>query len=302
MSVKPTDLFTTRRPETLPGKILQFPLVRVLAAILFIAPAIALHNLLMIFVIEKFPTPWYEAASSLMFPVDLTLILLLYRLYTRVVEGRPAHELSLRGAIPEFARGFSISAALVAVTVLVMLAAGSFRVEGISSPWVLLHALCLFSAGAFIQVMIFRLILFRLTEELLGTWIAFVLIGGLFGLAHAANENFSMAGFAGLIFSDVLLFAVFALTRRLWLVWGVHAGWNLCQDGIFGMPNSGLTQFPSWLQSSTSGPEWLTGGAFGIEASLLTNTLTFIVGICIVVLAVRRGQTIAPSWRRRKVS
>jgi len=302
MTTTPTDLFTTRRPETLPGKILQFPLVRIIVAILFLAPAIALHNLLMIFVIEKFPTPWFEIGSSLMFPVDLTLICLLYRLYLRLVEGRPAHELSLKGAVPEFGRGLAITASLVGLTMVVLVATGSYQVDGQNSPWLLLDALFLFSAGAFIQVMIFRVIFYRLTEELLGTWLAFIITGGLFGLAHAGNDNFSMAGLAGLVFSDLMLFAAFALTRRLWMVWGVHAGWNICQDGILGMPNSGLTQFPSWLQSSTSGPEWLTGGSFGIEASLLTGVLSVIIGIWMVVLVVRRGQVVSPAWRRRKVS
>ncbi len=182
MTISPTDLFTTRRPETLPGKILQFPLVRIVVAFLFLAPAITLHNLMMIFVIEKLSSPWYEVCSSLMFPVDLTLMFLLYRLYTRLVEQRQAHEISLRGAAPEFVRGFAITAALVGITVVVLLATGGYQVEGMNSPWLLLHALFLFSAGAFIQVMIFRIIFYRLSEELLGTWLALVLTGGLFGL------------------------------------------------------------------------------------------------------------------------
>ncbi len=302
MTTSPADLFTTRRPETLPGKIVQFPLVRILVAILFISPAIILHNLLMIFVIEKIEPPWFEVVADLMFPVDLVLMFLLYRLYTRVVEGRPAHELSFKGAAPEFARGLAAAAALVCGTVLVMFAAGAFRVTGMNSPWVLLHALVLFASGAFIQVLIFRLIFYRLSEEFLGTWTAFVLTALLFSLAHLANDNITPAAFAGLVVGDVVLFAAFALTRRLWLVWGFHAGWNICQDGVLGLPNSGITKLPSWLVSETSGPSWLTGGGFGIEASLVAGLLTVAVGLWLVRLVVSKGQTVSPAWRRRTVS
>lgn len=302
MSITPTDLFTTRRPDSPGGKIIQFPLVRIVVALLFLSPAIALHNLLMIFVFEKLEPPWFEICSDMMFPVDLVLMFLLYRLYTRLVEGRPTHEFSFSGAAPEFARGLTVAAALVFGTVLVLFAAGAFHVQGMNSPWRLLQALVLFSSGAFIQVLIFRLILFRLSEELLGTWLAFGLTAVLFGLAHMVNENITPAAFAGLVVGDVVLFAAFALTRRLWLVWGFHAGWNFCQDGVLGLPNSGLTTLPSWLVSSTSGPAWFTGGTFGIEASLLAGLLTLPVGLWLIRLVVKRKQTVQPAWRRRRVS
>jgi uncharacterized protein len=76
--------------------------------------------------------------------------------------------------------------------------------------------------------------------------------------------------------SDYLFGAAFVLTRRIWFVWGMHAAWNFIQDGIFGMPNSGIDQFPSWINPSVNGPVWLTGGAYGIEASALSLVLSII--------------------------
>ena len=100
--------------------------------------------------------------------------------------------------------------------------------------------------------------------------------------------------------SDILLIASFWLTRRIWFVWGIHFGWNFFQDGIFGMPNSGETQFPSWLTSTVDGPHWLTGGEFGIEASVVSVAVNVIVGAAILLLAVRLEQIVRPSWSRSR--
>ena len=48
--------------------------------------------------------------------------------------------------------------------------------------------------------------------------------------------------------------------------WAVHFSWNYMQTGVFGMNNSGLAQ-GGFITPLLSGPDWLTGGAFGLEGS-----------------------------------
>ena len=55
MSVTSTDLFSRAVPTGRGGRFLDHPLVRIVVALLFLAPGFLLHNLLMIFVIEKLP-------------------------------------------------------------------------------------------------------------------------------------------------------------------------------------------------------------------------------------------------------
>ena len=88
------------------------------------------------------------------------------------------------------------------------------------------------------------------------------------------------------------------LTRRLWMAIGIHAAWNFTQSGIFGVPTSGFPM-KGVLVSELSGPEWLSGGAFGAEASVVTLTICTVAGVALLALAHRRGQFIAPFWRRR---
>ena len=300
MKVASTDLFNAAQVATRWGRWLDFPLLRIPAALLFLAPGVAGHNLLMIFVVEKLAQPWFAICRDCLFVVESIVFILLYRWYVRRIEKRRPLEVSFDGAAGEFGTGALMSLGIVGIAVLALVAAGSYRIESLNNPWTIIHAFAVFTSGALIQVLIFRLILFRLCEELLGTWISVAVIAPIFACAHMANPNASAISFAALAGSDVLLFAGFVLTRRLWLVWGIHAGWNFFQDGLFGMPNSGVTELPSWIVPEIGGPAWLSGGTFGIEASVGGIVLPLMAGIMLFVVAARRNQIVLPRWIRNR--
>jgi hypothetical protein len=46
------------------------------------------------------------------------------------------------------------------------------------------------------------------------------------------------------------------------------------------------------------GPDWLTGGAFGIEGSAIDLVLIVLASAAMVMLARRRGLMVQPAWRR----
>ncbi len=292
------DLLTRARPSGPWGRLAQFPLVRILIVVLFLVPEALFHNLTIVHIVEKMPHPWFTVLLDVVSILDVALVVFLYSRYTRWIEKRPAVEFGLRGAGREFGAGALISVLLVGMAWGAIVIGGSYRVLGVAHPWILLHAAIRFGTGAFLQVMIFRVILFRLTDELIGTYAALALAAMIFGLAHAINGNLTASGLAGLIVGDVLLVAAFALTRRVWFVWGMHAAWNFCQDGVLGMPNSGVTELPSWLEVEVEGPWWLTGGEFGIEASVTATALSILVGVGILQRARARGQVLRPVWKR----
>jgi hypothetical protein len=47
------------------------------------------------------------------------------------------------------------------------------------------------------------------------------------------------------------------------------------------------------------GPELITGGSFGLEASVVTLVLLTTTGIVLLVMAIRRGEVKSPLWMRR---
>src|SRR5579864_2280455 len=106
-------------------------------------------------------------------------------------------------------------------------------------------------------------------------WIAVTLMAAIFGFAHATNRNATPLS----VFSNALGGAVYAIaflgSKRLWLGYGVHFAWNFVQGPVLGFPVSGGVMPGSILSQTVSGPEWLTGGAYGPEGGLIAIGFRF---------------------------
>jgi hypothetical protein len=96
---------------------------------------------------------------------------------------------------------------------------------------------------------------------------AIVLVGAAFGAVHLVHAEATGLSAVAIAVQDIILSGAFVLTRRVWLGWGIHWGWNFVQDGVLGMPNSSVDDLPSLINPEVIGPTWLTGGSFGIELS-----------------------------------
>jgi uncharacterized protein len=151
-------------------------------------------------------------------------------------------------------------------------------------------------AGAFEEIL-FQGVLFQPLETAIGTGWALALSGTFFGALHLGNTNTTVigaiaVGLAGVALAGVALAAVFAWTRDLWLLTGLHVMWNFMQGSIFGVAVSG-NAFSGLIQPRIQGPEVFTGGAFGFEAGAIT------VALCLVstVWLVQRTRG-AERWQR----
>jgi len=82
------------------------------------------------------------------------------------------------------------------------------------------------------------------------------------------------------------------VTRSLPICMGLHAAWNFAQGTIYGVPVSGV-KADGWLVSTRSGPDWLSGGAFGVEASVIGLILCLLCTLGLLVV-MRRRSSIVP--------
>jgi hypothetical protein len=69
-------------------------------------------------------------------------------------------------------------------------------------------------------------------------------------------------------------------TRTLWFPFGIHFGWNFALGFVFGLPVSGMSDFSVLVHGSIRGPQWLTGGAYGLENS---GAAAFLLGLSLLV-------------------
>ena len=97
-----------------------------------------------------------------------------------------------------------------------------------------------------------------------------VLTSLAFAFAHLGNPNVLPIGTATNTLLAGIWFAVaYVRTRSLWLPLGLHWAWNWALGAFFGIPVSGATLVSSPLLKATDvGPEWLTGGDYGIEGGV----------------------------------
>ena len=293
--------FSRVRPTSALGKIVQFPLSRILISIAFLVPI----SLLQMAFAENIRSGLDGSVRSLVInleaTVGFTLFLLSYILYVRLIERRKPFEVSVKGALTESAYGLLIGGALMGILVVLLSTLGYYRM-GAFNPDYLIPVKAVLPAimAAFIEELLFRLILFRLTEELLGSWVAIAIQAVLFGFAHAANPGATLwSSVAIVIEAGVLLAAAYMLTRRLWLVLGIHVAWNYTQATIFGISTSG-NKVNGLIMPLIDGPTWLTGGEFGIEASVPAVILCLATGLVVLYLAVKKDSVVSPLWIRNR--
>ncbi len=221
-----------------------------------------------------------------------------YVAYVHRIERRPVTELALPGAGRELGSGVVLGVALFTIAIGTLALLGNYSVHGRHDLSIVAIPLVAAIGTGFIEEIVFRGIVFRIVEGALGTWIALMLSSAIFGLLHLVNPHATLQGAVAIVFeAGVMLAAAYVLTRRLWLPIGFHAGWNFTQGGIFGVSVSGQAS-GGLLDGTLSGPEWLSGGVFGVEASIVTFVLGVALGAALLVMAWRRGRFIAPYWRR----
>ncbi len=131
--------------------------------------------------------------------------------------------------------------------------------------------------GSWGEELVFRGYLLQNIKDGLSLFWAVVIPSFLFGIAHLANPNATLAGAAGITMAGLLLGYAYVRTRQLWLPIGIHIGNNFFQGVVFGFPVSGSFSFFHILQSNITGPDIITGGAFGPEAGLVILPFLFLI-------------------------
>ncbi len=273
---------------------LQFPLTRLVLIFAVLLTIIALgQSLPGILGLARQPL-----VRVLLAAVAAMASVAIYVAFVRLIERRRALEFAAPGAVPEFSSGLLLGVVLFGVVMLGLWLCGVADVEATGNWAALLYGFAVAAIAAVQEEILLRGALFRIVEESFGSWIALAFSAALFGGLHAFNPGATLSSSIAIALeAGVLLAAVYMYTRRLWLPIGLHLGWNFAEGGLFGASVSGGAAH-GLLSSSLHGPDWLSGGAFGPEASLVAVVICLAAGLAFVVLAVRRGHIVAPFWRR----
>ncbi|MBY4985952.1 CPBP family intramembrane metalloprotease [Streptococcus suis] len=197
-------------------------------------------------------------------------------LWARFVEKSPWLGLGMtkKGAFKDFILGWGIGVAMLITCVLLMWGFGAIRISSVQfSPQLF---------GEFL-VLVLAWSVQGTTEELLTRGWMFsslsakhnipvgLLISSLFfTFLHLGNNAISLIPLLDLTLFAILACLVMLKTGNLWVISGIHAAWNCFQGNVFAFPVSGTQAGQAFIAVNTSGPDWLSGGAFGVEGSIIS--------------------------------
>lgn len=218
------------------------------------------------------------------------LAVIVYRTVMRFVARRRTPEIAGGRAVRETLLGAALGVGFVGSAAAAVSALGgyAFTWADVDVLSVVGPVLAVAVGAAVTEELMFRGFALQALERLLGSWVALPITALLFGVLHLANPGATpWTALAIGIEAGGLLGAAFLWRRNLWFVIGIHLAWNTTV-ALLGIPVSGhVTQ--GLLAVDVTGPALVTGGAFGIEGSVVTVALAVLLTVPMLLLARRHG-------------
>ena len=205
-------------------------------------------------------------------------------LATKFIDRKPLMSigLSVKDKANEMLIGLGFALAFIGGLFLVLWLVGAINITGYVGfkPGVFIVSMMLFMA-AFDEELIFRgYILNNMMDSTSNRWVELAGSSLLFALLHSGNPSVwsTWVPMTELFAAGFILGISYTFTKNLWFPTFFHFGWNFFQ-GLFGFEISGIN-VDSWKMISHENtgnvPDIVSGGAFGIEGSVITLSCTII--------------------------
>jgi membrane protease YdiL (CAAX protease family) len=191
--------------------------------------------------------------------------------------------------------GFALSGAMAGLVLWLMVVLGyvtniQLQWLGLSSATLLVAALLPNLLIGYWEELVFRGYLLQNMRDGMGLKIAVVVSCVLYGLVHSANPNATALSTAIIVLFGFLRIYAYLATGLLWLSIGMHTGWNYFQSTVFGFAASGHAENETLFTHDTSAADWLSGGAFGPEGSVLIIPVLLLALLAMRAWSTRRSQ------------
>jgi membrane protease YdiL (CAAX protease family) len=202
---------------------------------------------------------------------------------TKFIDRKPLMSIGLtvKDKANEMLIGLGFALAFIGGLFFVLWLLGAITVTGYVGfkPGVFIVSMMLFLA-AFDEELIFRGYVLNNMMDSSSRWVALAGSSALFALMHAGNPSVwsNWVPMTELFAAGFILGISYTFTKNLWFPTFFHFGWNFFQ-GLLGFEISGIN-VDSWKmishESTGNVPDIVSGGAFGIEGSVITLSCTII--------------------------
>ncbi len=276
--------------NSLVKRVLYFPVTKI---IIGISVCFSLFVVIQNFVLKPF---FYSIiqdksiADPIIHCVSSILLLVSYYYLFRLYDKRKITELSMKHLPKEMFGGFIFGFLTISLSVFILYLLGNYWAISITTTHYSTKFFTILIIAALVEDLFHRGLIVRELENWLGTHIAIV-IGMLVELQHIFNPNSDLFSLFFYLIWGFTMAMMFIYTKRIWLPFFFHLGWNFAQP-FYGSNLTGVNDMGSIIQSKFTGPELLTGGAVGIENSILTASFLLFIGIALYCLAKKEGKIV----------
>lgn len=232
-----------------------------------------------------------EIGTTIINYISVIVLLLTYYFLFHFYDKRKITELSIKHFPKDFIGGLIFGFSTLSLVILILYFGGSYKVIGISNYSFLIAPLSSLVIAALLEEVFFRLIIYRILETWIGTYWTLPLISIVFTIPHLFNDNVSLLSVLILLIFGFAHSIMYNYTKRLWLPFAFHLGWNFAQP-FYGSNLSGLEDVGSIIKAKFEGPKMLIGSNFGIEDSILSIILLAIISFIFLTLSIREGKII----------
>lgn len=218
-----------------------------------------------------------------------TLLFSYYFLF-RFYDKREIKELSLKYINKEMFGGFAIGFLIISLSIFTLYLLGYYQFIEISTATYSIKLFTTLVVAALVEDLFHRGLILREIENWLGTHIALI-ISMLIETSHVFNPNANLFSLFFDLCWGFTMSMLFVYTKRIWLPFFFHLGWNFAQP-FYGSNLTGLNDLGTIIKSKFEGPILFTGGAIGIEGSIITVFLLVSIGIFLYFKALKEGKII----------
>jgi membrane protease YdiL (CAAX protease family) len=278
--------------------ILHFPLTKIIIGLIVFSAILNISQLLLEKLLNL--TTFNQDIKNLITGIVVAIFAIVSYIYLfKFYEKRTITEFSTKGMLKSLAIGIVLGVVLQSLTILVIYLKGGYTIVSINPALFLIPPLTMAFTSAIFEETLLRGIIFRITEEKLGSYFALIISAVLFGAMHLSNPNSSLIAAIGLaIQAGLLLASAYIYARNLWFPIAIHFAWNFTQSAIFGANVSGTAISKTLITSKIEGAVWFTGGQFGPEGSIQATVFCLIITIVLLTLSHKKGKIISPYWKK----
>ena len=227
--------------------------------------------------------------NSIIYPLMICAMFLLFW----SVYKRPIRQIGFysSGWFRQLLFGGLFGIVLIIIQISILLISGTGRIKntdfsGLISGY-FWSGLLLFIYVGFFEEILSRGIMMTALKTTRNKWVIILLPSVLFGFMHIFNNNVTVFSLVNIMLAGVLFSYLLIKTGRLWAPIGLHITWNFFMGNVFGIPVSG-NSFSAIINIQFIGPDWLTGGAFGLEGGALC-TLAIASGLIFTHFCIKQS-------------